>query len=124
MTYDEQASAIITTRPIMIILAVIISPDSYWVVRSCEAIVYMVDNPSDIKDSYPSCAAYVDGRNLDQVSPVRARVAGASDAAEVAAALEIGFVTGLWLAFLIHVGLTELYVSNLGGFLSNMQCQY
>ncbi|KAH8175183.1 putative membrane protein (DUF2306) domain-containing protein [Sarocladium implicatum] len=103
------ASAIITTRPIMIILALIISPDSYWVIRSCEAIAYMVDEPSTMADSYPACAAYVDGRNQDQVSPVRARLAGASDTAEVAAALETGFVTGLWLAFLIHVALTELY---------------
>ncbi|KAL2209906.1 hypothetical protein CC79DRAFT_1318918 [Sarocladium strictum] len=104
------ASAIITTRPIMILVAVIISPDSYWVVRSCEAIAYMIDDPSDIKDSYPSCAPYVDGSSQDQVSPVRARLAGASDTAEVAAALEVGFVTGLWLAFLIHVALTELYL--------------
>ncbi|KAK0387546.1 hypothetical protein NLU13_3792 [Sarocladium strictum] len=103
------AGAIITTRPIMIIVAVIISPNSYWVVRSCEAIAYMVDDPSILADSYPYCAAYVDGQNRDQVSPVRARLAGASNPAEVAAALEIGFVTGLWLAFLIHVALLELY---------------
>lgn len=111
LTNNKQACGIITTRPIMIVLAMIISPQSYWVVRSCEIIAYMLDDPSTIVDSYPSCAAYADGRNEDQVSPVRARVAGASDAAEVAAALEIGFVTGLWLAFLIHVSLTELYVS-------------
>lgn len=68
----------------------------------------------DLLSSYPACASYVDGSNLDQVAAVHANMNGES-AANAGAALDLNFGMALWIAFAIHAIGIEIYVSCLPG---------
>jgi hypothetical protein len=108
---DCQAGAIITSRIIMILAAVIISQDNYNVVWPCAKIESTLANRSTLLSSYPDCAAYVDGSDPDQLAIVKANIGG-DGPANAGAALNTAFGMALWLAVVIHAIGVEVYVSN------------
>lgn len=103
------AGSIITTRLIMIIATMIISKKGYWVVWSCAKIEATLGDTSSWLDTYPACASYANGKNLDQVSAVEANF-GSGGAATTGAALNVSFGMALWLATAIHAVGVEMYL--------------
>lgn len=94
----------------MIISAVIISNNGHYAVWSCAKIAATISKDTDLVSTYPACASFVDGSNLDQVSAVLADMGGSSPV-NAGAALNLSFGMALWLAFAIHVVGVEVYVS-------------
>ena len=94
----------------MVLAANIISGKGYYMVWSCAKIASTLSgNTTLLLEDFPSCEAYADGSNLDEVSVVPADFNG--KAANIGAALDMSFGTGLWLAFAIHALGVEIYVS-------------
>lgn len=83
----------------------------YWTTRPCEVIEYMVDDAERFPELYPSCEPYISGEDPHHAAAVHANLNDPSSAAEAAAALEIGFVAALLIAFVTHAVAVELYVS-------------
>jgi hypothetical protein len=105
-----QAGAIITARFIMIIAALIISKDDYFVAWPCAKIETTLDEGSLLLSSYPACAAYVNGTNPQEFALVKASMDGPGGG-NAGAALNVTFGMALWLAVAIHAIGVEVYVS-------------
>lgn len=60
--------------------------------------------------SYPSCAAYVNGTDLNEFALVKASMEG-PDGANIGAALNVPFGMALWLSVAIHAIGVEIYVN-------------
>jgi hypothetical protein len=108
----------------MVLAAKITSGKGYYMVWTCAKIAStLTNNATLLLDDFPSCASYVDGSNLDQVSVVAADFNG--KAANVGAALNMSFGMGLWLSLCLHALGVEIYVSqfpdNFANELANIQ---
>ncbi|KAI8932762.1 hypothetical protein NX059_010252 [Plenodomus lindquistii] len=104
------AGSIITSRIVMIIATQIISDKGYYAVWTCAKIEATLQNKTNWLDTYPSCASYADGSNVDQVSAVLASFGDAGGAPNTGAALGINFGMALWLSVAIHAIGVEVYL--------------
>lgn len=110
--FIKQAGSIITVRFIMVIAATVISNQTgYYSSRPCEQLDFMFEgNKTATIAQFPDCAAFYSGKNPAQHTLVEANMDGDS-AANVTAALGIGFGPAIWLSFAIHAVGVEIYVS-------------
>ncbi|EAT90153.2 hypothetical protein HBI56_045440 [Parastagonospora nodorum] len=103
------AGAIITNRLIMIIAAMIISKQEYFVAWPCTKIESTFSDASEFLSSYPSCAAYINGTDLTEFALVNASMDGPGGA-NAGAALNVPFGMALWLSVVIHAIGVEIYL--------------
>lgn len=101
--------AIVTLRIILIISAQVTAKQGYYVVWTCARIAATITPDIDLANSYPACAAYVDGTDPDAVSAVAATF-GVGDAANTGAAFNAGFGMALWLSLELHAIGVEVYL--------------
>jgi len=94
----------------MIIAAMVISKQDYFVAWPCAKIQSTILDASAFLASYPSCAAYIDGTNLNEFALVKASMEGLGGA-NVGAALNVPFGMALWLSVAIHAIGVEVYVN-------------
>jgi hypothetical protein len=94
----------------MIIAALIISKDDYFVAWPCAKIETTLDEGSSLLSSYPACAAYANGTNPQEFALVKASMDGPGGG-NAGAALNVTFGMALWLAVAIHAIGVEVYVS-------------
>ncbi|EUC28061.1 hypothetical protein COCCADRAFT_41358 [Bipolaris zeicola 26-R-13] len=81
----------------------------YYVVWTCARIAATITPDIDLANSYPACAAYVDGTDPDAVSAVAATF-GVGDAANMGAAFNAEFGMALWLSLELHAIGVEVYL--------------
>ena len=103
------AGSIITTRLIMIIAAQVIAKQNYHVVWSCAKLAATVAGNVDLASSYPACAAFVNGTDLEAVSSVAATFA-VGGPENTGAALNAAFGMALWVSFALHAFGVEVYL--------------
>jgi len=94
----------------MILATVIISKSGgYYAVWPCAKIESTLSDTSTLLSSYPGCAAYVNGTNLNELAIVKADLGG-EGGANIGAALSMSFGMALWLSTAIHAIGVEVYV--------------
>ncbi|UKZ75119.1 hypothetical protein TrVFT333_002791 [Trichoderma virens FT-333] len=104
--------SVITLRLIQILTAYIVSSlDTYYISMPCDKLAFTVANDTVTRESYPECAGFLSVQSTGHFASVRARLSGSVNAAEAAAALNVGFGVGLWLAAFIHVIAVEIYLN-------------
>lgn len=99
-------------RLILVIATTITASSGYQATMPCAKIDYILQSNEALLQSYPACAPFVNGTNPDQYTIIDANFNG-TDAAQIAAAVNITAGMALWLAFLIHAVGVEIYVSSL-----------
>lgn len=111
---STQAGSIITIRPILGITAEVVTlSGAYYQPFSCKVVEYLVVAVGPafrVAKLYPACEAYMAGEDPEAWTVVRANMNDDQSPLGAAAALQIGFSTGMVLAFILHAFLVELYV--------------
>lgn len=101
--------SIITARIIMIISALIISRvDSYYAVRSCDELAFIVGSHAQMREQYPQCNSTADPRATLVV--VQATFANGQPE-QIGVSLGVSFGMALWLAFVLHLVGVEIYLA-------------
>jgi hypothetical protein len=103
------AGTIITSRIVVIIAAQIIASQGYYVVWTCAKIAATVSDDVDLVISYPACASFVNGTDIEAVSSVAATFA-VGDTANTGAALNVVFGMALWVSLALHAFGVEVYL--------------
>ncbi|KAF8703893.1 hypothetical protein RHS03_06164, partial [Rhizoctonia solani] len=100
------ASSIITARLIMIISANILSMiGQYYVVWSCDEILYTIDNNSTrLMEMFPACSS----GSLESVHVAVSAVW--TEAINIGSTLRLTFGPSLWIASLVHAIGVEIYI--------------
>jgi len=99
-------------RLILVIATTIIASSGYQATMPCAKVNYILQSDEALLQRYPACAPFVNGTNPDQYTIIDANFNG-TDAAQIAAAVNMTAGMALWLAFLIHAVGVEVYVSPL-----------
>lgn len=87
---------------------------AYYQPFSCEVVEYLVKAVGPafrVAKLYPACKDYMAGDDPGRWTVVRANMDDDQSPLGAAAALQIGFSTGMVIAFILHAFLVELYVS-------------
>ncbi|KAI1116259.1 hypothetical protein F5Y14DRAFT_449124 [Nemania sp. NC0429] len=106
------ASAIITMRIIMIIAAIIISYiGGYYMAMPCDKINFTLGSREKTLRWYPECYPYFTQGDLSRRVVVDADVFG-PDVMQLAAAFNLTYGMSSWLAFLLHMVGSELYIQS------------
>ncbi|KAK6820856.1 hypothetical protein PG987_015256 [Apiospora arundinis] len=100
---------IITMRIILIITVNITASSGYQATMPCVKVNSILQSEEKLVQSYPACAAFVNGTNPDQYTMIDANFNG-NDAAQIAASIDITAGMALWLAFIIHAVGVEIYL--------------
>ncbi|KAK1910241.1 hypothetical protein P3342_006514 [Pyrenophora teres f. teres] len=103
------AGSIITARLIVVIGAIIVVEQDYYITWPCAKIAATIVEEVDLASLYPTCKAFVDGSNPEAVASVAAKLFG-GNAANTGAALNIVFGMALWVSFVVHVFGVEVYL--------------
>ncbi|OLN97920.1 hypothetical protein CCHL11_02607 [Colletotrichum chlorophyti] len=105
------AGCIITLRLIQFSAAAIISSlGTYYAIRPCDQVAFMVEDKNRTLELYPACATYFSGENPAQQTVVHADILNSSSAAEAGVAAGMPFGMALWLALAIHAIGIEVYL--------------
>ncbi|SPQ26324.1 5557d668-eaed-47d8-b611-5f358e83b5df [Thermothielavioides terrestris] len=105
------AGSVITLRIILVLSALIISTDGYFVPMPCDKVAFLVGSEQETLQAYPDCYAYFSGDDVNRIVLVPASFQG--NKSNVTAALSRNFGGALWLALALHAVGVEIYVSNL-----------
>jgi hypothetical protein len=102
--------SIISTRPIMIISAVVISKaGGYYQVQSCEKIAFINGGGVDaIAGRYPACAGLGAGQEGSVAVPANLK-SGLRE--QLAAAMGLSFGMALWVSLFLHAVGVEIYLA-------------
>ncbi|SPO01574.1 uncharacterized protein DNG_04247 [Cephalotrichum gorgonifer] len=104
------AGAIITMRPILILVAWLSSKTPTYDAFPCKVVEYILSgDQAELLARFPSCARYVSGEDLEEWTVVKANFPVGDDVGS-AAALRIGFAVGGALAIAIHAIGIEAYL--------------
>ncbi|KAL5606506.1 uncharacterized protein BROUX77_003699 [Berkeleyomyces rouxiae] len=102
--------AIITTRPLTVLISVLASKyGEYYVAKPCNEVAYLLANNTELLEKHPLCAAFVSGQNPTQWTVVRPNVFG-EDMAEVSSAMTFVLGPATWLSLVIHMVAAECYL--------------
>lgn len=94
----------------MTLFAVIISRSGgYHLAMPCDKINYILGSPEETMRWYPGCSPYLNGSDTSQKVVVDADIFG-PNRAQFAAAFNLTYGMGGWLAMLSHAIGVELYV--------------
>lgn len=104
------AGAIITSRPISFLGAIIISKSGYVVPMPCKIIEFLMGSPQATRSVFPACAAYVAGENRELWVVVPAQFTKAPSPAHAAAGIQMAYGMGGWLALAMHAVGVEIYL--------------
>ncbi|KAI0871402.1 hypothetical protein GGS24DRAFT_60549 [Hypoxylon argillaceum] len=103
-------SIIITMRIGLIIGALIVSAaGGHYMAQPCDKINHTLKGQNITMKFYPECAPFFSGENLDQHVAVKANFHG-DNIMEIATAFNIIFGPASWVALIIHMIGTELYL--------------
>lgn len=105
---SSQSACIITCRIIMGLSASVISTSSspYYKALPCDELATFYNTTEALVSTYPGC------HSLNNTAPVKADLVEGSEE-NIAAALNLTFGMGLWLALVLHAIGIEVYVSAL-----------
>ncbi|KAF8709160.1 hypothetical protein RHS03_02840, partial [Rhizoctonia solani] len=105
------SASVITARIITIMARAIISAiGTYYAMWRCDEITFLLEDPGTIERSFPVCVNAT--RPKRTFVPVHASIH--QEPINFGATYRVTFGMALWLAILIHLAGTELYVSHLG----------
>ena len=103
------AGSIITARLIMVIAAIIVVEQDYYITWPCAKINATIVEEVDLASLYPTCKAFMDGLDPEAVASVAAKLFG-GNTANTGAALNIVFGMALWVSFVVHAFGVEVYL--------------
>lgn len=96
-------------RLISVIIAVIISGQGYFSVRSCAQLNSIFNSQSHLLEAFPDCTEFCSGEDVNKNVIVPADMNG--NDATGASAIGVSFGAALWLSLAIHAIGIEIYVS-------------
>ncbi|RMZ70784.1 microtubule associated [Pyrenophora seminiperda CCB06] len=103
------AGSIVTSRLIVVIGAIIVVEQDYYITWPCAKIAATIVEEVDLVSLYPTCKSFIDGSDPEAVASVAAKLFG-GNAANTGAALNIVFGMALWVSLAIHAFGVEVYL--------------